>query len=62
MPARLARFEGCSLGKGTKLGVCLNYSPQAAKIKSLSSTLNAQDFKLQNLLIDRIDTAFSATN
>lgn len=59
MPARLARFEGCSLGKGTKLDVCLNYSPQAAKIKSLSGTLNAQDFKLQNLLIDRIDTAFS---
>ena len=59
MPAKLARFEGCSFGTGTKIGFCLDYCPQAAEIKSLSGKLNAQDFRLKNLCIDHIYSAFS---
>ncbi|MGB0418519.1 MAG: AsmA-like C-terminal region-containing protein, partial [Opitutales bacterium] len=59
MPAKLARFEGCSFGTGTKIDFCLDYCPQAAEIKSLSGKLNAQDFRLKNLFINHIYSAFS---
>ena len=59
MPAKLARFEGCSFGTGTKIDFCLDYCPQAAEIISLSGKLNAQDFRLKNLCIDHIYSAFS---